>query len=96
MVHHDAEHQTYLTTSYGPAPQRVLVVDGCFIALMNKGLEAFRSGSLKFNEKFNFDFYDVALCMDAFKLGLNVGVEAILPTHDSIGKGALKPSFLEA
>jgi hypothetical protein len=51
---------------------------------------------LKFNEKFKFDFYDVALCMDAFKLGLNVGVEAILLTHDSIGKGALKPSFLEA
>ena len=68
MVHHDAEHQTYITTSYGPAPQRVLVVDGCFIALMNKGLEAFRSGALKFNEKFKFDFYDVALCMDAYKL----------------------------
>ena len=63
---------------------------------MNRGLEAFRSGALKFNEKFKFDFYDVAFCMDAFKLGLNVGVEAILITHGSVGKGFLKPSFLEA
>lgn len=31
--------KTCLTTAYGPSPARVLVIDGCFICLMNRGLE---------------------------------------------------------
>ena len=69
-----------------------MTIDGCFIAIMKSALDK----GLRFNEKFNFDFYDIALCMDSYKLGLKVGVEPILITHKSVGQGFLKPSFLEA
>lgn len=92
VCHYDAEKGCYFTTSYGPCPQRVLVIDGCFIAIMRSALDK----GLKFNEKFNFDFYDIALCMDAYKQGLKVGVSPIMLTHNSVGRGFLKPSFLEA
>lgn len=77
-------------TSYGPCPSRVLAIDGCFICLMNEGRK------LRFNETFDFNHYDTALCMDAYKQGMNVGVEPIFISHKSPGQGFLKPEFLES
>ena len=57
--------------------------------------KAIQSG-LTFDEDFQFDFYDLSMCMRAFRLGLKVGVYPILCTHLSVGMGALTPKFLEA
>lgn len=92
VVHKDKERGIYLTTSYGPAPQRVLVIDGCFIAVMRSAIDA----GLRFNTNYKFDFYDIAFCLDAYKKNLKVGVEPILITHGSPGRGFLSPTFMQA
>lgn len=88
IIHREGD--STFATSFGPSPARVLTIDGCFMALMNKGLE------LRFDEDFQFHFYDMAICMEAYKKGLAVGVEPIILTHGSIGRGLLTPEFLEA
>lgn len=81
---------TSLTTSYGPSPARVLVIDGCFMCLMNRGLE------LRFDSQFDFNHYDMDLCLQAYQKGMKVGVLPILCAHDSPGNGFNSPSFLES
>lgn len=44
------------------------------MAFMNGALDK----GLKFNQRYDFDFYDMAVSMDAYKLGLKTGVEPIL------------------
>lgn len=73
------------------SPSRTLTIDGSFMCFTKKVV-----GKLKFNDKFYFDFYDMALCMDAYKLGFKVGVVPILMTHQSQGLGVFKPEFMEA
>lgn len=85
----DGETHTF-ATSFGPAPARVLTIDGCFMAFANNGLK------LRFDEQFDWDFYDIDICFQAYKKGMKVGVEPIVVTHGSIGKGLLKQEFLEA
>lgn len=81
---------TCMATSYGPSPARVLVIDGCFICLLNRGLE------LRFDEQFRFDHYDMDLCLQAYQRGMKVGVFPILCAHDSPGNGFKSLSFLES
>lgn len=88
IIHREGDSS--FATSFGPSPARTLTVDGCFIALMNKGLE------LRFDEQFDFNHYDIDLSFQAYKKGLNVGVEPIILTHGSLGKGLLKPEFLDS
>lgn len=89
-VLHIDDNGRFFQSSYGFAPSRVLTVDGCFIAMMNDGL------NLRFDEDFTFDFYDMSLCMMAYLRGVKVGVYPILCTHYSMGKGVFKPEFLES
>lgn len=88
IIHKEGESS--FATSFGPSPARTLTVDGCFIALMNRGLE------LRFDERFDFNHYDIDLSFQAYYKGLNVGVEPIVLTHGSLGKGLLKPEFLDS
>ena len=60
------------------------------MAFANNGLK------LRFDEQFQWDFYDIDICLNAYKKGMKVGVEPIILTHGSIGKGLLKPEFLES
>jgi hypothetical protein len=92
FVGHGIDGQHVCMTSYGPAPQRVLVVDGLFIAVSRHAIEE----GLRFNEKFSFNHYDMALCMDAYKKGLTVGVEPIYLEHNSPGGGFNSPEFLKS
>ena len=93
---HAPEGHPQFATAYGPTPARTLTLDGCFVCFMNDGLKALSDGRLKWNENYDFDFYDMALAMDAYRLGLKVGVEPIVVTHGSMGLGATKPRFIEA
>ncbi len=86
IVHRDGD--TTFATTYGPTPSPTLTVDGCFFALMNRGLE------LRFDEQYGFHFYDMDICLEAYKKGMKVGVEPIVVTHGSIGRGLRTPEFL--
>ena len=90
IVNHVSPEGKLFASHYGETPARTLTIDGCFMAVMNRGL------TMKFNEKYDFDFYDMALSMDAYKLGLKTGVEPVLLTHLSRGEGLKKPEFLVA
>lgn len=77
---------------FGPAPQRVLVIDGVFIAVSRRAVEA----GLRFDDAFCRDHYDMALCLNAYKKGLAVGVEPIYIEHRSPGAGFRSPEFLKS
>lgn len=67
--------------AYGAAPQKCMVIDGLFIAVnVEKVL-----GKVKFDEQFDFHFYDLAFCVDAHIAGLTCGTWDIPLTHFSHG-----------
>lgn len=69
-------------TSFGPWPQRCLIVDGLFIAVdLKRVLEV----GWRFNEDYQFHHYDMSSCMDANRLKLKIGTYPIYVTHNSPG-----------
>lgn len=79
-------------SAFGPAPQRVLVIDGVFIAVSRRAVDG---AGLRFEENHQFHFYDMDICYQAYKKGLAVGVEPIYIEHRSPGAGFRSPEFLE-
>ena len=67
---------------FGPSGQAVKLLDGLLLAcesqlLIDKGL--------RFDERFNFHFYDLDFCREAEKLGLSMGTWPISVVHQSSG-----------
>ena len=75
--------------TFGYCPSSVAVIDGLFISITKKALEA----GLRFNENYEFDFYDTALCLDAYLKHLTVGVIPLNCVHYSHGRGIIKPEY---
>lgn len=69
-------------TSFGPWPDRCLVLDGLFLAINLK--KAIESG-WRFNENYKYHHYDIASCLDANNMGLKMGTYPIHVTHASPG-----------
>lgn len=67
---------------FGPARQKVLLLDGLFIAARSDALQA---KSLRFDERFDFHFYDLDFCRQAERLGLTMGTWPIAVVHESPG-----------
>lgn len=69
-------------TSFGAYPQRVVMIDGVFMAFNRKAIE-----TVRFDEDCpsGFHFYDLLATLSAHKQGLKVGVGDILITHESPG-----------
>lgn len=69
-------------TYFGPVPQRVVMIDGVFMALNRKCME-----TMRFDESnpAGFHFYDLSYSLDCHLAGLKVGVGDILITHASPG-----------
>jgi len=80
-VAHNVNGETF-STAFGPMPRKCLLVDGLFMAADSKKLT--ESGIL-FNEDFNFHFYDLSFCIEAYKKKLSVGTWPIWVVHDSPG-----------
>jgi len=57
-----------------------VVLDGLFLAVDTKQI-----GSLRFDEQFAFDFYDVDFCLRAHCAGLVLGTVGIYVNHRSAG-----------
>jgi GT2 family glycosyltransferase len=69
-------------TYFGPSPAHCELLDGLFIAA-RKDVAA-RSG-VRFDELFDFHFYDLDFCRTARQAGLSVGTWPIAMTHQSKG-----------
>lgn len=70
------------STSFGPTPSRVLLLDGLFMAV---NLKSVLSVDWKFNEEFSYHHYDLSACLDANKLSLKIGVIPVNVIHVSKG-----------
>lgn len=82
-VNHFHEGQKY-PSNFGPTPQRVVMIDGVFMALSRKCME-----NMRFDETnpCKFHFYDLDYSLGAHWAQLRVGVGDILITHASPGLG---------
>ena len=81
----------YLPSSYGYAPLETMTLDGSIIIFTRKAVEK----GLRWDEGFNFHWYDMDICAQAHKLGLRVGTAPILLTHGSVGASVAQPQFME-
>lgn len=79
-------------SNFGPNPQRVLMIDGVFMALNRKCME-----TMRFDETIpcGFHFYDLDFSLSAHQKGLKVGVGDILITHASPGLRSFTPEWIE-
>jgi Glycosyltransferase like family len=67
---------------FGPSRQKVVLLDGLFIAVRSQALQA---KSLRFDERFDFHFYDLDFCRQAERSGLAMGTWPIAVVHESPG-----------
>ena len=67
---------------FGPSPQQVKLLDGLFLAVRSETLHA---KSLRFDQRFDFHFYDLDFCRQAEQAGLRMGTWPISVVHESSG-----------
>lgn len=88
----DKHDDKFIMTTFGETPKQVVIVDGLFIAINRKKvIEA----NVRFNEAFDFHFYDTAFCIDATLAKLSIGTVPILCTHMSHGGGIKTPEYAQ-
>jgi len=80
-VMHTKEDTTW-TTVFGPTKTRTLLIDGLFISI---NVEKIINTQARFNEKFKFHHYDLALCLECNKHKVRVGVMPISVEHYGMG-----------
>ena len=74
----------HINSVYGEVPKRCIVLDGVFLAVnVERALEA----EWKFDEDFDFNFYDLASCLSSNDKKLKMGTWNIPITHFSGGGG---------
>lgn len=81
--------ELFSSCNYGYVPRKVFAIDGLMMIFNKKAYK-----SIKFDPQFKFDFYDLDVCFNAFKNGLNIGVVPISVTHYSKGEGILLDKYL--
>lgn len=67
---------------YGPSPRNVKLLDGVFLGCRTGTL---RQHSIKFDEQFDFHFYDLDFCRTCAAAGVSVGTWPIAVSHASTG-----------
>lgn len=67
---------------YGPSRQRVSLLDGVMLAVKSETLHAM---ALRFDEQFDFHFYDLDFCRQAERAGISMGTCAVSLIHESAG-----------
>ena len=92
FMNHDLKNGYFLPSSYGVAPKETTTLDGSIIIFTRKAIQA----GLRWDEQFNFHFYDMDICFSARRLGLKVGTANILLTHESVGGSVVQPEFMES
>jgi hypothetical protein len=69
-------------SQYGSAPQKCLLLDGLLLAVRSQVLH---KHGLRFDERFQFHFYDMDFCRQAEELGLSMGTWPVSVIHESGG-----------
>ena len=69
-------------SAFGPTPQPVVLLDGVLLACRSTTL---LEHGLRFDERFEFDFYDMDFCRQAEAKGLRMGTWPISLVHESGG-----------
>jgi hypothetical protein len=84
VAHFDKNETQRFMTSFGKTPERVILLDGVFLAINTKKI---LEKGLRFDEKnpANFHFYDLNFSLDANNLKLKLGTCPIWITHKSHG-----------
>jgi hypothetical protein len=82
VAHPAGNNNQTMTTSFGPTPSRVAIMDGLFIAVHMLSVS---KTDWKFNENYTFHHYDISSCIDANRKGLKLGVYPIHVIHSSPG-----------
>jgi hypothetical protein len=67
---------------YGPTPRDCQLLDGLFLAINTAKLV---EKAVKFDEQFDFHFYDLDFCRECLKRKLKLGTWPISVTHASGG-----------
>lgn len=67
---------------YGPSRQQVSLLDGVMLAVKSETLHA---EALRFDERFDFHFYDLDFCRQAERAGLSMGTCPVSLIHESKG-----------
>lgn len=67
---------------FGPSRVAVKLLDGLFVAVRS---ETLRAKSLRFDERFEFHFYDLDFCRQAEQAGAEMGTWPISVIHESAG-----------
>tara|TARA_Y100000310_G_C20592358_1_gene768751 strand:- start:309 stop:1031 length:723 start_codon:yes stop_codon:yes gene_type:complete len=95
-VAHPFEKTKFSMTSFGPMPQRCLLLDGLFFALKIETLK--NNPKVKFDEKIPTvaHFYDLDFCLTANQNGLKLTTWPIWVTHLSPGLEAPSDEFKKA
>ncbi len=71
-----------LVNAYGPIPAPCELLDGVFLAARKSQL---RQSGVRFDERFDFHFYDLDFCRTARAAGLKLGTWPVAMTHQSVG-----------
>jgi tetratricopeptide (TPR) repeat protein len=74
--------ELYRIHDFGPTRQQVKLLDGLMIAVHSKTLI---SKSIEFDERFDFDFYDMDICRQAEVKNVSMGTWNISVIHESDG-----------
>jgi len=74
--------QTLVVSSYGPTPVTCFLLDGCFLAI---NAEKVLAAGCKFDEQFDFHFYDLDFCNSCSKKHLRLGTWPLWVVHQSGG-----------
>lgn len=67
---------------FGAWHQHCELLDGLFIAVRN---DVAKDSAVRFDERFDFHFYDLDFCRSARRAGLSIGTWPIALTHQSTG-----------
>jgi GT2 family glycosyltransferase len=70
----------YVPNPYGETPRRCVVLDGMLMAVA-----ANRIGDIRFDERFEFHFYDLDFCLSAHRAGLKLITTNLYTSHASKG-----------
>jgi len=81
-VAHPHDDKTIRVTSFGPVPQRCLIMDGLFLACKPNSL---MHKSVRFDEGFDFHHYDIDFCLTCNASGLKMSTCNINVIHQSPG-----------
>ena len=75
---------------FGPTPAACELLDGVLLAAKR---DVLRGSAVRFDDRFDFHFYDMDFCRTARAAGLVLGCCAVAITHGSVGTGLGKPDW---